>query len=56
MVSSPETIPSCLLMAPSDAIKEEIPARLASLEEEVEQLREENQEIREENQRLRGRL
>ncbi len=56
MVSSPETIPSCLLMTSSDATKEETLTRLASLEEEVEQLREENQELREENKRLRGRL
>jgi cell shape-determining protein MreC len=46
MVSSPEAIPSCLFMTSSDATKEEIPTRLASLEEEVEQLREENQEFR----------
>jgi cell shape-determining protein MreC len=46
MVSSPETIPSCLLMTSSDATREEILTRLASLEEEVEQLREENQEFR----------
>ena len=53
MVSSPETIPSCLLMTSSGPTKEEILARLASLEEEVERLREENQELREENERLR---
>ena len=53
MVSGLETIPFCLLMTSSSPTKEEILARLASLEEEVEQLREENQELREENEQLR---
>jgi cell division septum initiation protein DivIVA len=53
MVSGLETIPSCLLMTSSGPTKEEILARLASLEKEVEQLREENQELREENEQLR---
>jgi len=40
-------------MTSSNPTKEEILARLASLEEEVEELREENQELREENEQLR---
>jgi transposase len=53
MVSSPETISACLLMTSSSPTKEEILARLASLNEEVEQLREENKELREESEQLR---
>lgn len=43
MVSGLETIPSCLLLTSSHPAKKEILARVASLEEEVEQLRRENQ-------------
>ena len=53
MVSGPETIPFCLLVTSSDPTKEEILARVASLEEKVEELRQENQELREENEQLR---
>ena len=43
-------------MTSFDPTNEEILARLAALEEEVEQLRNENQELREENKRLRAKL
>lgn len=56
MVSGLETIPSCLYMTSSDPSKEEILARFAELEQEVEQLREENEELRQENKRLRAKL
>ena len=59
MVSDPETIPSRLVMTPSEPTKEEILDRLAALEEENQQLREqveELEELRKENKRLRAKL
>ncbi|MDL0146024.1 IS66 family transposase, partial [Halobacterium salinarum] len=43
-------------MTSSEPTKEELLARLVSLEEEVEQLREENEQLRQENKRLRAKL
>ena len=59
MVSDPETIPSRLVMTPSEPTKEEILDRLAALEEENQQLREqveELEELRKENKHLRAKL
>ena len=59
MVSGSETIPSRLVMTPSEPTKEEILDRLAALEEENQQLREqveELEELRKENKHLRAKL
>ena len=59
MVSGSETIPSRLVMTPSEPTKEEILDRLAALEEENQQLREQVEELeklRKENKHLRAKL